>query len=256
MCLGTKIAIRTMLLAVEITVVGVALGIGTGWAIATWVLSVVRDRVPLPFWQTPFETGLFVRAAALGLIVPIVASAVPVWRAIRVAPVEALLPPHLRSGGHRLTHVLRRVRLPGTITLQTPVRRIVRAPARSALTVMAIAFIMAPLLAALGATDSASATIDSGERILTGHAGDRLLVDLTGYQPATSALANAIVHSSLVQHCRSSPRTPGGYLVHGDNDLRRFAQHGRPPKRSLGAAVDRRAESPPRRDHHLEEGRK
>jgi hypothetical protein len=104
------------------------------------------------------------------------------------------------------------VQLPGTITLQAPLRRIVRAPARSALTIMAIAFIMAPLLAALGATDSASATIDTGERILTGHTGDRLIVDLVSYQSAGSTLVTTIGRSPLVQRAEPGLNT-GGYLV-------------------------------------------
>ncbi|MGZ6952122.1 MAG: ABC transporter permease [Acidimicrobiia bacterium] len=213
-----KIAIRTMLLAAEITVVGVALGVAAGWAIATWVLSVMRDRVPLPIWKTPFQSGLFLRGALLGLVVPLVASAIPVWRAVRVQPVDALLPPHLRGGGHRLARLLRRLRLPGTITMQTPLRRIVRAPARSALTIAAIAFIMAPLLAALGATDSARATIDSGERSLTGRAGDRLLVDLTDYQPPTSALVADIERLPLVQRVEPGLNT-GGYLRRGHTTI-------------------------------------
>ena len=207
-----KIAIRTILFAAEITVVGVALGVGFGWAIARWVLTVIRDRVPLPFWQTGFPAGLFLRAALLGLVVPLAASAVPVWRAVRVQPVDALLPPHLRSGGHRLTHVLRRVRLPGTVTVQTPLRRIVRAPGRSVLTIVAIAFIMAPLLAAFGATDSTLATIDTGERVLTGTTGDRLLVDFTSYQPAGSAVVQAVVRSPLARRAEPGLNT-GGYLV-------------------------------------------
>jgi putative ABC transport system permease protein len=213
-----KIAIRTMLLAAGITVLGVTLGIGAGWAIATWVFSVIRRSAPLPFWRTPFQPGLFARAALLGLLVPLVASAFPVWRAVRVRPVEALLPPHLRTGGYRLTRIVRRLRLPGTITLQAPVRRIVRAPARSALTILAIAFIMAPLLAALGATDSASATIATGEQMLTGPAGDRLLVDLTGFQAASSTTVRSIERSPLVEDTRVGLNT-GGYLVRGATTL-------------------------------------
>jgi putative ABC transport system permease protein len=213
-----KIAVRTMLFAAQITVVGVALGCAAGWAIATWVLSVIRDRAPLPFWETSFPAGLFARAALLGLVVPLVAGGLPVWRAVRVQPVDALLPPHLRAGGHRLTHLLRRLRLPGTITVQAPLRRIVRAPTRSMLTILAIAFIMAPLLAALGATDSASATIDSGERILTGDGGDRLLVDLVDYQAATSELVTSIARSPLVQRAEPGLNT-GGYLVQNSESL-------------------------------------
>jgi putative ABC transport system permease protein len=213
-----KIAIRTILLAVEITVLGVALGILFGWAIAVWVLSVIRNSAPLPVWETPFQIGIFVRAALLGLLVPLVASAFPVWRAVRVRPVDALLPPHLRSGGHRLTRLMRRLRLPGSVSVQTPARRILRAPTRSILTILAIAFIMAPLLAALGATDSASATIATGERILTGPTGDRLLVDLIGYQSTSSEVVRRIQQSALVQRAEPGLNT-GGYLTNDGRTL-------------------------------------
>jgi putative ABC transport system permease protein len=213
-----KIAIRTILLVSEITFLGVAFGVLFGWAIATWVLSVIRDSAPLPVWQTPFQLGLFARAALLGLLVPLVAGAFPVWRAVRVRPVDALLPPHLRSGRHRLTRMLRRLPLPGRVDVQAPVRRILRAPARSVLTIFAIAFIMAPLLAALGATDSASATISSGEHILNGPTGDRLLVDLAGYEAASSSVVRRIEDSALVRTAAPALDT-GGYLVHAGTTL-------------------------------------
>jgi putative ABC transport system permease protein len=208
------IAIRPMLLAAEITAGGIAFGVATGWAIATWVLSIIRDRVPLPYWSTPFLPGAFARAAALGLVVPLASSAYPVWRALRVRPVDALVPPHLRSSRGGLTRLLRTVHLPGTTTVQAPLRRIVRAPTRSALTIAAIAFIMAPLLAAFGATDSATATIDTGDRIIAGTGGDRLLVDLVAYQSEHAPLVQSISRSSLVARAEPGLNT-GGYLVRG-----------------------------------------
>jgi putative ABC transport system permease protein len=213
-----RIAIRTMLFAGEISVLGVVLGIAAGWLIATWVLSVVRSNAPLPYWTTPFQSGAFGRAALLGLSVPLIASAIPVWRAVRVQPVEALLPAHLRAGGHRLTHLLRRVRLPGTIVWQAPLRRIVRAPARSCLTILAIAFVMAPLLAAFGATDSARKTIDTGEQLLTGNTGDRLVVDLIDYQPTNTALVTGIVNAPQVAEAAPGLNT-GGYLIRDGKSL-------------------------------------
>jgi len=207
-----KIAFRTMLFAAEITVLGVALGVGLGWLIARWVLAVTQSQAPLPYWRTPFQFGVFSRGAVLGLTVPLVAAAIPVWRAVRVKPVDALVPAHLRARGGHLTHLVRRVRLPGTVTWQTPLRRIVRAPGRSGMTILAIAFIMAPLLAALGATDSAHKTIDTGEAILTGNGADRLVVDLADYQPSSSPLVTDIMRSPLVAKAAPGLNT-GGYLM-------------------------------------------
>ena len=101
---------------------------------------------------------------------------------------------------------------------QAPLRRITIAPTRSVMTVVAIGLILAPLLAALGTTDSASATIDTGTRILSGASGDQLLVGLTSYQPTTSAAASAVVDSPLVAKHALGLDT-GGYLVRGGTTI-------------------------------------
>jgi hypothetical protein len=52
----------------------------------------------------------------------------------------------------------------------------------------------------------------AGERILTGHTGDRLIVDLVSYQSAGSTLVTTIGRSPLVQRAEPGLNT-GGYLV-------------------------------------------
>ncbi len=213
-----RIARRTVMFGVEIAILGVSLGVGTGWLIGNWVLSVIRAQAPLPYWSTPFPAGIFALAVLAALLVPLAATVAPVWRAVRVQPVEALVPAHLRAGRHRLTHLLRRTRLPGTIALQTPWRRIVRAPVRSMLTILAIAFVMTPLLAAFGATDSVTLTVDAGERLLTGRAGDRLVVQLRDHQPVTSPLVGGIVGTPSVGQAAVGLDT-GGFVIRGGREL-------------------------------------
>jgi putative ABC transport system permease protein len=215
MALGVKpqqIAIRTLALALEIAVVGVALGVLAGWGIGAMVLAVAKANTPFPFWTTPWQSGLFLRAAALGLVIPLAGSAYPVWRAVRVVPTDALLPPHLRGRRRLLASALRRLRLPGSMLSQAPVRRIAIAPARSVMTVCAIMLVLAPLLAALGASDSTSATLGSGDTLRAGPATDTLLVDLTSYQSATSPTVQAVTGDSAVA-ASSLGLDTGGYLI-------------------------------------------
>lgn len=213
------IALRTLVFAAGIVAAGVVLGIGAGYGISLWVLSIIRTRIPLPVWETPLQIGLFAEAAALTVVIPVVAAAVPVWQAVRVQPVQALLPPHLRSGHHRLHGLVRRISLPGLrTTAQTPLRRIFRAPARSLVTVLAVSFIVAPLLAALGASDSAAGTIDAGQAVLGEATGDRLVVDLAGYQPQDSALVQEVATLPGVDGADVGLNS-GGYLRHGDREL-------------------------------------
>jgi putative ABC transport system permease protein len=214
----SRIAIRTMFLAAEITAVGIVLGVLLGWGISEFVLSIVTRYAPLPVVETPFQLGLFARAALLALTVPLAAAAYPVWRAVRVSPVDTLVPPHLRSGRHRLTNVLRHLRLPGTITMQAPFRRTLRAPMRSLLTILALGFVIAPLLAAFGATDSATATIDAGQRLLVGSDRERLLVDLRTFQPASSPTVAAIEGTSGVRRAEPGINI-GGYVSHDGTRL-------------------------------------
>lgn len=206
-----RIVIRPFLFAAEITVIGATLGIAVGWAVAIWVLSVIRAQQPLAVWTTPFQLHLFVEGCLLALAVPIAASAYPIWRAVRVQPVDALVPPHLLAGRHRLGRAFRSLRIPGTITIQAPPRRILRAPTRSLLTICALALVIAPLLAALGATDSTRATVDAGERFLAGARGERLFVDLTTYQPSDSPLIRAVSHTPGVVRAAGGINI-GGYL--------------------------------------------
>lgn len=211
---GRQIALRPMALAAEVAVTGVALGVVVGWGIGTWVLTIMKTTLPLPVWETPWQGGLFLVAAGLGLAIPLAGSAYPVWRAVRVPPTDAFLPPHLRGRRHHLTGLARHVRMAGGTLVQAPVRRVAIAPARSVTTVVAIALILAPLLAALGATDSTTATIDTGSQILSGTNGDRLLVDFTSYQPASTSVVEAVTRSPLVERSALG-LDAGGTLVRG-----------------------------------------
>jgi putative ABC transport system permease protein len=214
----SEISIRPLVMAVEVAVAGVVLGILVGWGTSTWVLHHSQSQVPLPFWRTPWQGGLFLRGAALGLFIPLLGSAYPVWRSIRVAPTDALLAPHLRNIRHWAGGLTRGVRLPGSTLVEAPIRRITIAPTRSVMTVLSIGLILAPLLAAFGTTDSASSTINSETRISSGSERNQLLVSLTSYQPAASSAVSAVVHSSLVASYALGLDT-GGYLVRGSKRL-------------------------------------
>lgn len=214
-----QISIRPMIMATEVAVAGVALGVLAGWGIGLWVLSIIKSQVPLPVWHSPWQVGLFLRAAALGLAIPLAGSAYPVWRAVSVVPTDAFLPPHLRSRRHWAgSSALRRLQLPGSTITLAPIRRIMIAPARSAMTVMGIGFIMTPLLALLGATDSISATIDTGTKILAGNTSDRLLVAFTSYQPQSSSVVSSVIESPLVGRHALGLDT-GGYLLKGTTNI-------------------------------------
>ena len=92
-----RLAIRPLLVGAQIAVLGVIAGVGVGYVVGNAMGDLLESFLPLPEYRTPFQYGVYAQAAALGLIVPIVASAIPVWRAIRVEPIEAIRTGHLTA---------------------------------------------------------------------------------------------------------------------------------------------------------------
>ena len=77
-------------------------GIGVGCLVGIPLRPVFIDLLPLPVWRTPFQAGTFAQAAVIGFVLPFAAVAWPVWRAMRVQPVEAIRVGHLAARGSGL----------------------------------------------------------------------------------------------------------------------------------------------------------
>ena len=95
-----RLAVRPLLVAAQVAALGALFGVGVGVAVAAAMGGVLRDLFPLPVWRFPFQAGVFLRGAALGLALPFLAAAIPVWRAVRISPIDAIRTSYL-SSGHR-----------------------------------------------------------------------------------------------------------------------------------------------------------
>ena len=93
------LAIRPLLLGLEVAVLGVVLGLLIGWLLTIPLKDLFTSLLPLPVWETPLVLAPFVRAAAFGVVLPMLAVAWPVWRAVRVEPVDAIRVGHLAARG-------------------------------------------------------------------------------------------------------------------------------------------------------------
>ena len=109
-----QLSVRPLLVGVQIAVIGVIAGVVVGWIVARAMQGLLESMLPLPEYRTPFQVAAFAQAAALGVAIPILASAWPVWRAVHVEPIEAIRTGHLTARGGRSTELSRRVRLPGS----------------------------------------------------------------------------------------------------------------------------------------------
>lgn len=193
-----RLAVRPMLVGVQIAVVGVVAGIGVGWLVGRAMGNVMADLLPLPIWVTPFPAGRFLQAAVLGLLIPVLATVVPIIRAVRMDPVDAIRTGAYgaaRSGG-RLLSLLSKARLPGRAYLSMSLRNILRAPRRTAFTVLGIAAAMTSLVAVLGLLDTFSAA-GAANKAEVGHSSPgRLVVTLDTYYPLTSGTIRAVTDTS------------------------------------------------------------
>lgn len=193
-----RLALRPLVAGVEIALVGVAFGVGVGVVLGAAMRALFSRLLPLPIWKTSFQPRFFLQAAALGFVLPLLATAWPVWRALRVAPVEALRPGHLTSRGPGLAAAARRLPLPRSTIARMPVRNVLRAPRRTVLTALGIGAAMCALVTTLGMIDSFLATLDVGETESLRSAPDRLTVELDRFQPVTGPAVTGVIGSPAV----------------------------------------------------------
>jgi putative ABC transport system permease protein len=188
------LALRPMLVGVQIAVLGVLAGVGVGWLTGIAMGNAMADLLPLPIWETPFQVGRFAQAAALGLLIPLLASVLPIVSALRMSPVEAI-----RSGafgsarpGGRLLRLVTKARLPGRTYASMSLRNVLRASRRTLLTALGVAAAMTSLVAVLGLLDTFNATGAANAAEVQHSSPGRLIVTLDTFYPVNSALPRAI----------------------------------------------------------------
>lgn len=218
MALGTPrrlLAVRPLLVGAQIAFLGVFFGILIGLMISRVFADFMRDILPMPVFEAPFQMDIFAQAAVLGVVLPFGATLYPVWRAVRVQPIDAIKTGYLVSKGGGLAPKLAIVRLPGKSFTQMPLRNLLRAPRRTLLTLLGVAMAITTLIAMVGMLDSFFATIDlAKDETLQDHP-DRMIVTLNSFYPVDSQPIEAI--RQLPELSMSDPAMQvGGELRRGD----------------------------------------
>jgi putative ABC transport system permease protein len=211
------LALRPLLFGAEIALLGVVFGIGIGFAINAALRSLLGELLPLPVLETPFEPWVFARSAALGFAIPFLATAYPVWRGVRMQPVDAIRIGFRATKGGGLAPLLQRLPLPGSTTAQIPVRNTLRAPRRTLMTVLGLAAVVTVVVALFGMLDSFNATIGRIEDETLRMSPDRLTIELEGFPPAAQVEA-ALAEVEAVGGAEPLLRVPAT-LVSGDKEV-------------------------------------
>jgi putative ABC transport system permease protein len=192
-----RLLFRPLVAGVEIAALGVVFGVGVGLAVDAALRPVFTGMLPLPVWHTDFQPGTFARGAAIGFVLPVLATAWPAWRAVRVHPVDAIATTH-RSARGGLSPLLRRLPWPRSTYRRMPVGDVLRTPRRTALTSLGIAAALAALVVTLGMIDSFLATMERHDREVVQDHPDRLAVSLQGLQASDSPVVAAILDEPVV----------------------------------------------------------
>lgn len=223
-----ELAIRPLLLGVEIAIAGTVFGLILGLLMGEIFRGVLEDLLPLPVMRTPFEAGVFLRAALLGLVLPILATAIPVWRGLRQTPVEAIRVGFRSAAGSGIAALGKHLRLPGSSVAQMPLRNVLRAPRRTLLTVLGLGAVLSVLVSFLGLIDSFGATVDRSEAETAKGNPGRITVSLSGFESNRAALRTTRRAAGIA---RAEPRlvlpvgfsAPGGESFDGSITLLSFS---------------------------------
>jgi putative ABC transport system permease protein len=203
-----RIALRPLLVSAQIALLGVVFGVLVGVWIGSAMQGVMEEFVPLPMWQTDFQWGVFAGVAIIGFLIPFVATAVPVWRAVRVRPVAAIRPLHLSAKPPKTRSRVTR-HLPGSTFAVLPFRNLRRNLRRTTLTVIGIGAIVMVLVAFLGIVDSLMASFDRAADEARGDEPNRIVVGLDSFYPADSTQVRAIRDAASVDAVEATLRLGG-----------------------------------------------
>lgn len=212
------IMIRPLLVAAQIAVLGVLFGVGIGILLSFGFGVIMRDFIALPVFETPFQGRIFLEAALLGVILPFAATLYPVWRAVRVTPIDAIRTTHHVSRSGRWIAALARIPLPGKSVTQMPLRNLLRAPRRTLLTLMGVAMAISLLVFTMGMLDTFSGALDRARTDFLNGNPDRMFVELNFFYPKESAPVKGVMDSSSVAAGEPGLRL-GGYLMNGSESV-------------------------------------
>lgn len=201
-----QLARRPFLLSAQIALGGLILGIPVGLAADKWLEGVMDDFFPLPVVEAAFQPAVFAQGAALGLLLPLLAAAVPVRRAVRVPPVEAIQVGARAARSSGLAWMLKGVRLPGGTLANLPLRNVLRTPRRTVMTLLGITAVVTIVVAMAGLIDSFDATLDASRSEALAGSRERLTVDLATTTAADGSALQAVTRADSVGASQPSLR--------------------------------------------------
>lgn len=190
-----QIAYRYLLFSFEIALGGVIFGYIVALVLGKRLGEVVIGIIPYPAWEEWLVTELFLQGTVLGVLIPFIASIIPIWRATRMQPIHAIQTGAKLGTGKGFAPILTWVRLPGSIFIQLPFRNLLRNLRRTGSTLLGIALAICVLVAIFGFVDGANFLLVSEQEIIKGDSERRVDIMLNKlYDPSNPPVTNITQH--------------------------------------------------------------
>jgi len=204
-----RIARRYLLIGAQIALLGMIFGALLGLLINQPLATELNKLMPLPYLDSSFQTDLYLKSALVGLLIPFGAVLYPIWRAVRVVPVDAIQTGYLVSKGGGLAPLMARIPLPGSSFTLFPVRNLSRGLRRTLMTVLALAIAIVILIAVSGMVDTFYATLRVGREEIEQETPERTLVAFDGFYSLSDALISGIAAEPGVAQAVPAVVLPG-----------------------------------------------
>jgi len=186
-----QIAYRYLLFSLEIALGGIIFGYIFAIILGNRLADIIVDITPYQVWEVWLVTDLFLQGTLLGILIPFIASIIPIWRATRMQPIHAIQTGAKVGTGKGISPFLTWTRLPGSIFIQFPIRNISRNLRRAVSTLTGIALAICVLVAVFGFVDGADFLLESEQEVIKGDSEGRVDVILNNlYNTSQSPVIN------------------------------------------------------------------
>lgn len=186
------LAFRPLLVGLQIALLGTVFGLIIGTLLLDGFGSLVKNIAPLPFWDIKLYMPALITATMLGILMPLIATLIPVWRAVRVQPIDAIKSGYLIAKGGGLNKLVHSMPLPGRSFTQMPIKNVFRSPWRSMFTVAGVTIAILLMVTIVGAMDSYMATMDKADDAYRYMARERYLITMNFFYPTDNGEVTSI----------------------------------------------------------------
>ncbi|MFX0183300.1 MAG: ABC transporter permease [Candidatus Hodarchaeota archaeon] len=211
-----QLAIRYLIFSLEIALGGVIFGLFLSQIIGERLGTVFTEVIPFPVWEEWLVVELFMQGAILGILIPFSATLIPIWRATRVRPIQAIQTGYTLSTGKGAAPLLERINFPGSIFFQLPFRNFARNPRRTISTIMGVALALSVLIAVLALLDGGNHLLDREQALMEGGSPNRLHVTLNDFYNASDTPVANMTQNTKIERSALAIQIPG--IVYGAED--------------------------------------